>query len=174
MSCINDVEEDVEEIKNYVITRSTVGEVKEIGYRKVFRGWVDDTLSVIYSEKNKSQDASFQSMDIIQSTDSLEMILRLKYAVKIPSINYSAKAKDMLSFIEELDEVPQANTTLYFDEVYSYYPSVISEMQYGYTFEFENIRIVEGDLSAGNRIEFGYIRGMLTNKICEQRGSGPL
>lgn len=155
-------------------TKDSISENKSIadsGYYKEFRAWVNDTLKQINKVNNPPEDESFLSMEIIQSPDSLELVIRKVYEVIIPSKTYSSKAKDIISLLKKYDEMPADGNTIIFYDVHEYHRSMIPELKredYSY---YDNLRVFPTSKDnkvipnhQKNRTEYSYIRGRLSDK----------
>ncbi|UPT65899.1 MAG: hypothetical protein M0D57_15495 [Sphingobacteriales bacterium JAD_PAG50586_3] len=168
VACTNERQSDITQTKDSLSEKKAI---ENSSYYKDFRAWVNDTLKQINKGNNPTEDEAFLSMDIIQSPDSMELVIRKLYKVDIPSNSYSPKAKEIISLLKEYDEMPANGNTIIFYDVHEYHRSMIPELKREAYSYYDNIRVFatrKGNKinpnQQKNRTEYSYLRGRLSGK----------
>lgn len=125
----------------------------------IFKRWVGDTMEVIKKMPDKIGDGLIDVRFVIAG-DSLSLDEVKTYGYKSYNKVPNRMILNVIALLKEYDELPPNDYELSFITSTYFFSSAVPTFPYGYLFEFKDVTVVYD----GRRINYGYIRGRLSNK----------
>lgn len=133
-----------------------------------FKHWLVDTLRMLDSSIHSDDTSKIVKYQI--ANDSMQLDIFESYQFVFDK-GYRQKDKNtryIFSLLKEYAEMPDLQSNISFTVHHSYYPSVVKGLEREFVAEVENILVEASD----TLIEYGYIRGRLSDKYITVKKKG--
>ncbi|OQP67844.1 hypothetical protein [Niastella populi] len=132
-----------------------------------FKDWLKDTLKVIESFKGEYKEKALK-YEVAEDSLQLDILEGYQFVFNKAYKSPDKNIKYIIGLLKEYSEQPALPSIIRFTVHHTYYPSVTEGLKNEFVEELEDISVKSKD----TLIEYGYIRGRLSNKYVTVKSSG--
>lgn len=132
-----------------------------------FKDWLKDTLKVIEGFKGEYTDKTMK-YEVAEDSLQLDILEGYQFVFNKACKSTDNDIKYIIDLLKEYSELPEFHSIIRFTVHHTYYSSVTERLKIEFVEELEDISVKSKD----TLIEYGYIRGRLSDKYVTVKGSG--